>query len=98
LIYVQQLRDAAQVRREVHDRADVQVAVGPTIKAMADSGRERVIDCGVAECALNAYRTQLAIAVKECSKADDRVQFQERQRDRRIVQIDLARLQLMNQR
>src|SRR5439155_1031674 len=54
-----------EVRRERHDRADVQVAVRPAVEAPADAGGARVVDGRVTEGALEADRSDAAARVEE---------------------------------
>src|SRR5947209_14239233 len=49
LVHLQHLRERAEVRRRVNDRAYVQVAIGPAVETMADPGRECVIHGRVSE-------------------------------------------------
>src|SRR5207248_2466385 len=67
-------------------------AVGPAVEPLADAGRERIVDGRVAERALDADRLQSGGAGEEAGDADDGVQLQQRQRRRRIVQVDGSRL------
>src|SRR6266705_3628259 len=54
LIDLQQLGDRGEVGSERNDESDVQVAVGPAVEALADSGRKGVVDGRVAQRALDA--------------------------------------------
>ena len=94
-IDAEQVGERLQVRRQRHDRADIEVAVGPTVKPLADAGRERVIDRRVTERALDAHRLDAAVGIGESRDADHRVQFQERDGGCGIVEIDLARRDLL---
>jgi hypothetical protein len=44
---VEKLGHRAQIRYEIGDDADIQIAVRPAIKSMSDTGRERVVDRAV---------------------------------------------------
>src|SRR5690348_2796112 len=61
---------------------------------MADAGSERIVHGGVAERTLNADGTERSLRIEKAFDADDGVQFQERESDRGIIQIDLAGFQL----
>jgi len=52
----QEVGERLEIGRKRHDRADVEIAVSPTIKPLADSRCERVVDGRVAQCALDAHR------------------------------------------
>src|SRR5215216_2729497 len=51
----------------------------------------------MANGALNADRPQRALSVEEAGHTNDRLQLEQRQCDRWIIEIDLASLQLVNQ-
>ena len=61
-------------------------------------GRERIVDGGVAQRALDAHRLDAAVGVREGGHADDRVELEQRDRRRRILEVDLAGLDLFHQR
>jgi hypothetical protein len=67
-----------KVGSQRHDHADVQIAGGPAVQALADARSERVIDGRVTESALNAQRADPALLVEETRHADDGVQFEQR--------------------
>ena len=66
-----------EVRCQRHDRADVKIAVGPTIEPLANSRRERVVDGRMAKRALDAHRLDAAVGVGEGGDADDSVQLEQ---------------------
>jgi hypothetical protein len=57
--------------------------------------RVGIVDGGVTQRALNAYRLQRSGRVEKSGKPDDRVQLQQYERDRRVIEIDLAFLDLL---
>jgi hypothetical protein len=81
--------DRLQVRREGHDLAHVEVAVGPTIETPADARSERVVHRGVAQRALNAERRH-SITVEERRDADHRVGLEQDHGRRRGRQIHFS--------
>src|SRR2546430_8154925 len=85
-------------RRERHDRADVQVAVRPAVEAPADAGGERVVDGRVTEGALEADRSDAAARVEEARHPHDRIQLEERQGRRGVVEVYFTCLELFLQR
>jgi hypothetical protein len=80
------------VLRETHDFADVQIAVGPSVQATADSRRERVIDRGVTDRALDTDGSRTAVGIQKCRHAHDCVGLQKRDGRGWIVHIHLASL------
>ncbi|TMH58338.1 MAG: hypothetical protein E6H62_01385 [Betaproteobacteria bacterium] len=87
----QQVGDRGEVGSERNDESDVQVAVGPAVEAPADPGREGVVDGRVAKRALNAHRFDVARSVENTGHAHHGIELEERERRRRIVEIDPAR-------
>jgi hypothetical protein len=85
--------DRPQVGRQGDDRADIQVAGGVAVQPVTDARRERIVDGGVAQGALDAHRAQTAARVEEPGDANHRLQLKQCQRDRRVVQVDLAPLE-----
>ena len=65
---------------------------------MADAGRQRIVDVGVAQRTLNADRTQVAGRVESTRQADDGIEPEQRERRAGIVEVDLAGAQLVDQR
>ena len=92
LVDAEDVGERLLVRRQPDDRADVQVAVRPAVEAATDAGGEGVVDHGVAGRTGETHRRQPATAVEEALDADDGIQLQQRQRHRRVVQVDLAGL------
>ena len=86
-IHAEQRREDLQARRERRDRADVQIAIGPTVQPAADAGRKRIIDDGVTQRALNADRIQTIGLIEESGQAHHRVETQQFERHRRIVEV-----------
>ena len=66
---------------------------GPAVEAPADAGREasRRRSSGRARTGCPST-VRLPVGVEEAGDADDRVQLEQRERGRRVVEIDLARL------
>src|SRR5262249_58569891 len=64
-----------EIRCQRHDRADVQITVGPAIKPMTDARRERVVDGRMAKRALDAHRFNAAIGIGEGRDTGHRVQL-----------------------
>jgi hypothetical protein len=96
-VHAQQVAERLEIRGNRHDRAHVQVAVAPTVEPLADAGRERVIDGGMTQRALDADGSQLPIRTEDTGHADDGVQLQQRDGRGRIVEIDLTGLDLRGQ-
>src|SRR5262249_53766230 len=88
-----------EVRRRRHDRADVEVAVRQTVDPDTDARGDRIVDGAVADRALDSDGTKRACAiVEEAHDAEHGILLQQLQRDRRIVEVDVAmqqRLQLL---
>ncbi len=74
-IHIQQLGYAAEVGRKIDDRSNIQVPVGPAILAMTDSGSQRIVNGGMAECALDAHRFQIAGMVEESGNSTTAFSF-----------------------
>jgi hypothetical protein len=85
------VRDRREVRRRRDDRADVEVVVGPAVEPVADAVRERIVDGRVAQRALDADRRERAVGGEEPGEADDRVRAEQRERVRRIAQVQRVR-------
>jgi hypothetical protein len=94
VVDAEQLGDDAQVRGERDDRADVEVAVRPSVEPAADAGRQRIVDRRMAEGALDADGAKAPSVIEEPGQSDDRIQLEKRQRRRWIVEVHLAVLQL----
>src|SRR5262249_35786460 len=97
IIYAQQVGKWPQIGQERDDGADIQIAGGPAIQPMADPGRHGIVDCGVANSALNANRPKCSLVVEEAGQTHDRVEFEQGQGGSWIVEVDLAFFQLVNQ-
>jgi hypothetical protein len=82
-------RERGQVGRERDDRAHVEVAIRPAVEAAADARDERVVDRRVAQRAADADRREAALRIEAALHADDRVELQQRERDRRIREVHL---------
>src|SRR5438552_3391087 len=93
-IDAQEIGEGFEVRRERHDGADVQVAVRPAVEAPADAGGERVVDGRVTESALEADRSDAAARVEEARHPHDRIQLEERQGRRGVVEVYFTCLEL----
>ena len=55
-VHAEQVAERLEVRRRRDDGADVQIAVSPAIEALADAGREGIVDRGMTQRALDADR------------------------------------------
>src|SRR5262249_1080711 len=88
-IYAEQVGERLQVGGQGHDRTDVEIAVGPAVQSLTYSGSKRVIHGGVAERTLNAHRSKISVLFKQPCHSDDRVELQQRQCRRGIVEVDL---------
>src|ERR1051326_305404 len=97
LIDAQQIGNRLKVGRETDNRADVQVAIWPAIETMPNARRKCVIDRGMAQRALNAHALQRAVRVEDSGYANHGVQLQQSERNRGIIQIYLACLDLLHQ-
>ena len=65
---------------------------------MANSGSERIIHRGMTQGAVDSDRFHpAAVWSKESFYTDDGVQFHQRERRRRIIEIDLALFYLLDQ-
>src|SRR3989441_4502791 len=97
-IDAKEIGEGFEAWRERHDRADVQVAVRPTVEAPADPGGECVIDGRVAEGALDADRFDAAARVEESGHPHDRIQLEQGQGRCRVVEVHFPCLELFLQR
>ena len=84
----EQVDERLQVGRECDDRSDVQVTIRPSVQPVADAGRERIVHSGMTERALDAHRTDRAAGIQERGHADDCIRFEQRDRVRRIVEVE----------
>src|SRR5882724_3410128 len=57
----QEVGERLEVGRKRHDRADVEIAVSPAVKSLADSRSERAVDGRVAQGTLDAHRLDAAV-------------------------------------
>src|SRR6185503_940814 len=77
------------------DRADVEITIWPSVHALADARRKRVVDGGVAKRAGHAEPGE-RIAAVDCAdrslESDHRIQFEERDGCCGTLEIDLAGL------
>src|SRR5438876_1200107 len=97
-IDAKEIGERFEVWRERHDRADVQVAVRPAVEAPTDAGGEGVVDGRMTEGALDADRSDAAERVEEARHAHDRIQLEERQGRRGVVEVYFACLEMFFQR
>jgi hypothetical protein len=81
----EQVGERLEVRRKRHDRADVQIAVGPAVEPLTDAGRERVVDGRVTKRALDAHRLDAAVGIGKSRDADHRIQLEKGDRRRWIM-------------
>ena len=95
LVDAEQVGERLEVRRERDDRADVEIAVRPSrrgaCRCRARTSRRR--SNGRARTGCRSTGACRAL-IEEAGHADDRVQLEQRERRRRIVEVDLARLDL----
>src|SRR5262245_40514067 len=54
-VNTEEIGERLEVWGKRHDRADVQIPIGPAVEAAADAWRKRIVDGRVAECALDAH-------------------------------------------
>src|SRR3989449_9161975 len=94
----EQIGEGLEVWRGRYDGADVEVAIRPSVQPPTDARGERVVHGRVAECALDPDRSDAAVGVEEPADAHHRLQFEQRQGGGRIVEVDLAGLELLLQR
>src|SRR5262249_26451758 len=87
-----------QVGSETDDCPHVEIAVCPAVEPVTDSRREGIVDGRMTERALNADRAQRAAPVEKARYTDDRVEFDQCQRDGRVVRIHQALAQLPQHR
>src|SRR5437667_7854339 len=97
-IDAKEIGERFEVWRERHDRADVQVAVRPAVEAPTDAGGEGVVDGRMTEGALDADRSDAAARVEEARHPHDRIQLEERQGRRGVVEVYFTCLELFLQR
>src|SRR5579863_6388759 len=102
LIDSQKVGYRVEIGRERYDPSYIQITVRPAIQTVTDAtgagvgrdlacteSRKRIVDRRVTERALYAERLQCAGRIKNSGNAEHRVQFEERKRYRRVVEIDL---------
>src|SRR5262249_35446197 len=77
-----------QVRREIDDRADIQIAVRPAVQPAANSRREGIVYGGMTQRALDADRFDILLSVEKSRDTDDGIQLQQRESSSGVVQID----------
>ena len=83
--------ESSQIRGGRDDRSHIEVAVGPAIETVANSGRVGVIDRRVAQSTLNAHRGEgRSVVGEEAGQPDHGVGLQQDERARRVGEIDLA--------
>jgi hypothetical protein len=97
LVDPEEVGERLEIGGERDDGADVQVAVGPAVQALADAGGERVVDVRVAERALDAERLDPPGRVELAGHSHHGVQLEERKGRRGIVEVHLARLDLRDE-
>src|SRR5262249_33907991 len=95
IVDAEQVRDRREVGRQPDDRADVEVPVGPAVEAMADAGREGIVDRRMAERALDADRREAPTGVEAPGHPDPGVELEECKLGRRVVQVALTPLELL---
>jgi hypothetical protein len=95
LVDLEQVGEGRQVGRARDDLADVEILVWPAVEAVADAGRQRVVDRGVAEGTRQPERAKRAV-VEEALGSEDGVEPQQRRCDRRVVEVDLASAQRLH--
>ena len=88
-IHLQGIGERREIWGEVDNGSDVQIAVGPAVKAVSNTGRKRVVHSRVTQGTLNSERSQAILPVKETRHADNRIELQQRQCIGRVVQIHL---------
>src|SRR6185295_12246774 len=94
LVDAEKIGEGLEVWSEREDDADVEVAIGPAIQALADARRKGIVDLRVAQRALRAERLDLARLIEFAGQTHYRVQLEQRKRSRWIVEVNLARLDL----
>ena len=96
-IDTEEVGERLKVRCQRYDRADVQIAVGPTVEPLTDTRRERVVDGRVTKRALDAHRLDAAVRVGEGGDTDDGVELEQGDGRGWIVEVDLGRFDLLLQ-
>jgi hypothetical protein len=76
LIDTKQIGNRLKVRAQIHDRADVEIAVGPTVEALADSGSKRVVYCRVTKSARDAYGLKSSSRIEGAFHSDNCIEFE----------------------
>src|ERR1044071_1189208 len=71
LVHAQQIRDRLEVRTQRRNRANVEVAIDPSVETTADAGRKRVVHRRVAERTGNADRLKASIVFDSTFHADN---------------------------
>ena len=89
LVDAEQTAQHGEVGRERDDCPDVEVTVRPAVASLSDARRERVVDVGMTEGALDADRHQPA-AVEEAGEPDDAVELEQGERGGGRGEVDLA--------
>ena len=89
-IGAEQRGDRLEARRERNDGADVEIAIGPAVAPAPDALRERIVDGGMTERALNSHRGDAAAFVEDAGDADHGVELEQLERDGGILEVDLA--------
>jgi hypothetical protein len=97
LVDPEKVGERLEVGGERDDGADVQVAVGPAVQALADTRGERVIDVRVAERALDADGLDPPGRVELAGHSHHGVQLEQREGRRGIIEVYLAGLDLRDQ-
>ena len=62
---------------------------------MSNAGSKCVVHRGVAERALYTHGLQRTVGIEKSSHADDGIQFQQRQRHSRIIEVNFPSLDLL---
>jgi len=58
----------------------LEIAIGPAIEPVADSGGKRIVHGGMAQMALDAHRPKIPALVEESCDTDDRIELQKGER------------------
>ena len=90
LIGLQKIGDGLKIGRKRDDRADIQVAIGPSVEPASDAECHGVINGRMTEGAVDADRRQSAVAPALRGDAHNRVSVEQREGDRRIVQVHVT--------
>ncbi len=96
-IDAEEIGEWLEVRCQRHDRADVEIAVGPVVEPLTNARRERVVDGRMTKRALDAHRPDAAVGVGEGGDADDGVELEQGDGRGWIVEVDLGRFDLLLQ-